>query len=618
VSAPGRRRILIVDDSEDDRGIYRRFLHQDPSHTYEFIEAGSAAEGLRLCVEAPPDCVLLDYRLPDMDGLSFLRELQARAAAGVTVPIVLLTGQGSESVAVEAMKNGAQDYVLKHAITGPTLIRSVQHAIDRVSLLRSIERRTRELSEANARLQEEVAQRTRAEDALRHARDELEHLVSDRTAELSRANQELSLEIAERRRIETERERLLEREQQANRLKDEFLATVSHELRTPLNAIMGWARVLRTATLNAAVQGRALESIERNAIAQARLIEDLLEVSRIVTGKLRLKIGTLDLAHVIDAALDVVRPAAEAKEIRLEREMAGGSLVTVGDFGRLQQIVWNLLSNAVKFTPRHGTVRLTLTRLDGRDHIVVADTGKGIDPAFLPHVFAPFRQADASTTRDQGGLGLGLAIVRQLVELHGGSVSAESEGAGRGSRFTVVLPAPAHLPEALVHAAGAAAVRVVSSAQLPPPDLTGIRVMVVDDDADAQELLSTSLSSYGAVVTAAASALEAFALLPAVRPDVLLSDIAMYGEDGYSLLGRVRSLPVEQGGNVPAVAVTAYAAAADRDKALSAGYQHHVSKPFDPTELARLVQRLASAQDTPSSPPKAAHDLSPSRHQRPH
>src|ERR687898_3073776 len=338
------RRVLIVDDSLEDREAYRRFLTSDHGHRYDLIETQSGAEGIALCRMHLPDCVLLDYRLPDLDGVTFLTDLQCERD-GVGVPVIVLAGQGSESVAVEAMKNGAQDYLLKGTMTAASLLRAVENAIQKVTLLRGMRRQTRELSDANEELQREVTNRKRAEAALQRTYDELEQLVGARTAELSRANRELSLEIAERRRIEEERAQLLVREQQANRLKDEFLATVSHELRTPLNAILGWARVLRTATLNAALQERALESIERNAVAQARLIEDILEVSRIVTGKLRLKMGTLDLGHVVDAALDVVRPAAEAKEIRLERGVVGGSLVTVGDFGRLQQIVWNLLSN---------------------------------------------------------------------------------------------------------------------------------------------------------------------------------------------------------------------------------------------------------------------------------
>ena len=585
-------RILIVDDSPEDRELYRRLLRRDRDHQYQFAEADTAEEGLRACEGGALDCVLLDYRLPDLDGLTFLSQLKERCGSGPTA-VILLTGHGSEQVAVEAMKSGAQDYLLKPTVTADALARAVQYAIDRVKLLQSIDRRTNELSEANAELQKEVAQRKRAEAALQQMNDELEQIVLDRTAALSRANRELSIEIAERRRIEEERIHLLQREQQANRLKDEFLATVSHELRTPLNAILGWARVLRTASLTSVLQERALETVERNALAQARLIEDILEVSRIVTGKLRLKVAALDLVQAVDAALDVVRPAADAKDIRLEYERPPEPWTAVGDFDRLQQIVWNLLSNAVKFTPRHGVVRVRLKRADGWDQLVVEDSGKGIEPVFLPHVFAPFRQADASTTRDHGGLGLGLAIVRQLVELHGGSVRAESAGPGTGSRFTVMLPVPAHVPEAPAETIAAEAEANGLESPAEAPALAGMRVMIVDDDVDSRDLIVATLGYYGAIVSEAGSAAEAMALLPEARPDVLLSDIGMQGEDGYAFIRRVRALSRDEGGLVPAVALTAYAAAGDRAKALSAGFQLHIAKPFDPVALARTVQRLA-------------------------
>src|SRR3954454_15572041 len=439
MSALPLRRVLIVDDSPEDREVYKRYLRADASHSWEFREADSAAAGQRLCRDQVPDCLLLDYRLPDGDGVSFLTELGCEVD-GVPVPVIVLTGQGSEMIAVQAMKTGAQDYLLKPAITPASLQRAVDHAIDKVSLLRRIRRRTEELAAANTELEHEIAQRTKAEQALQRAHEELEQLVAARTEELSRANRELSNEVAERRRIEVERAQLLVREQQANRLKDEFLATISHELRTPLNAVLGWARVLRATDVPPALRTRALESIERNAAAQARLIDDLLEVSRIVTGKLRLKVRPIDLTQVVDAALDVVRPAADARGIRLERHYGRRPWQTLGDPDRLQQVAWNLLSNAVKFTPPGGTVGVDLDRDGSMDRLTVRDTGKGIEPEFLPHVFAPFRQADASTTRDHGGLGIGLAIVRQLAELHGGTVKAESDGPGRGSTFTVLLP----------------------------------------------------------------------------------------------------------------------------------------------------------------------------------
>ncbi len=592
MSALPLRRVLIVDDTPEDREVYKRYLRADASHRWEFREADSAAAGQRLCRDQAPDCLLLDYRLPDGDGVSFLTELGCEVD-GVPVPVIVLTGQGSETIAVEAMKTGAQDYLLKPAITPASLQRAVDHAIDKVSLLRRIRRRTEELAAANTELEHEIAQRTKAEQALQRAHEELEQLVAARTEELSRANRELSNEVAERRRIEEERAQLLVREQQANRLKDEFLATISHELRTPLNAVLGWARVLRATDLPSALRTRALESIERNAAAQARLIDDLLEVSRIVTGKLRLKVRPIDLTQVVDAALDVVRPAADARGIRLERHYGRRPWQTLGDPDRLQQVAWNLLSNAVKFTPPGGTVGVDLDRDDSMDRLTVRDTGRGIEPEFLPHVFAPFRQADASTTRDHGGLGIGLAIVRQLAELHGGTVKAESDGPGRGSTFTVLLPVHDGVPAARSGPAAAGPF----DAQLP--DLSRTKVLVVDDDPDARELLSATLGYYGAEVITAENAGEALALIPEVRPDVLLSDIGMSGEDGFALIRRVRALPADRGGVVPAVALTAYAAANDRVRSLAAGFQIHMPKPFDPLELARLVQRLMEGATRP-------------------
>lgn len=370
----------------------------------------------------------------------------------------------------------------------------------------------------------------------------------------------------------------------ANRLKDEFLATLSHELRTPLNAVVGWVRVLRSTNLPPATHAKALESIERNARLQAALIEDLLEVSRIVTGKLRLDVRPCDLAAIIDAAVEVVQPAATAKGIRIATELARPAPAE-GDPDRLQQVVWNLLSNAVKFTPHGGHVTARLVHAGDGYVITVADNGIGIEPSFLPHMFQRFRQGDASPTREAGGLGLGLAIVRQLVELHGGTVSVESEGRGKGATFHVHLPAaPARV--VLQPTAPPKASRPL----LPPDDfLQGMQVLVVEDEDDARELLKTILESRGAHVSAARSAAEALAALDRAVPDVIVSDIGMPVEDGYSLMKRIRQRPATAGGSVPAVALTAYAAERDRQQALAAGYQAHMPKPFEPNDLVAVV-----------------------------
>ena len=373
---------------------------------------------------------------------------------------------------------------------------------------------------------------------------------------------------------------------QANRLKDEFLATLSHELRTPLNAILGWIRIVRSADLAPETRTRALESIERNAGLQARLIEDLLEVSRIVTGKLHLQTRRADLATIVDAAVEIVQPAATAKNIRLNAVTVVRPAMTKGDPDRLQQVVWNLLSNAVKFTPPGGTINLRLSR-DRGYLLTVSDDGIGIDPAMLPQMFQPFRQLDASPTRQQGGLGLGLAIVRQLVELHGGTVSARSQGAGTGATFEVRLPSVLPADEPHRHEP-----TPVPDPALPSRLLSGIDVLVVDDEEDARELLKTVFDSHGAAVTAVASVAEALREVERSVPQVIVSDIGMPTEDGFSLMRRIRARPARAGGNVPAVALTAYASASDRDAALAAGFQAHVAKPFEPDAVVRLIHDL--------------------------
>ena len=416
------------------------------------------------------------------------------------------------------------------------------------------------------------------------------------------------VDIDARKRSETEREKLLESEQEsrrqaenANRLKDEFLATLSHELRTPLNAILGWSQVLQSRSLGEIETVKALATIERNARAQSQLIDDILDVSRIVTGKLRLDVRAVDLADVITAAAEAARPAAEAKDIRLQILLDPQAGVISGDPNRLQQIVWNLLSNAVKFTPKGGRVQIRLERVNSHVEIVLSDTGKGIEAEFLPFVFDRFRQSDGSMTRRHGGLGLGLAIVRQLVELHGGTASVESAGAGQGATFRVNLPLlPVRSePETIVPRVHP---RAETGAALDcPPELSGLRVLLVDDEADSRELLELVLNSCGAWVAAAASAAEAFELIQTMRFDVLISDIGMPDEDGFSLVGKIRKLPKERGGRVPAAALTAYARAEDRVQALRAGFQMHVAKPVEPSELVAVIANLAERGKNPNS-----------------
>ncbi|MBI2897255.1 MAG: response regulator [Deltaproteobacteria bacterium] len=388
-----------------------------------------------------------------------------------------------------------------------------------------------------------------------------------------------------------ERARLYEIEQDArrqaewaSRMKDEFLATISHELRTPLTAMLGWARLLREGQLDESKVGRAIETIERNTKVQAQLVEDVLDVSRIINGKLRLDLRPLDPRGVVEAAMAVVRPTADAKGIHLLATLENEPFAVSGDPDRLQQVVWNLLSNATRFTPEGGTVEVRVEHVGSRARISVRDTGQGISPAFLPFVFDRFRQADGSSTRVHGGLGLGLAIVRHLVELHGGSVRAESAGEGRGSLFEVELP---------VVQAKAVPLPVEDHRPVDPSALDGLRILVVDDDVESLDVLTAVLVQFGAQVKGSASAREALEDVQSFRPDVLLSDIAMPGEDGYSLIRRVRSLSPERGGEIPAAAITAFATDEDRVRALSAGYQTHLPKPFEPSTLAAVVTDLA-------------------------
>jgi PAS domain S-box-containing protein len=381
--------------------------------------------------------------------------------------------------------------------------------------------------------------------------------------------------------------------EQASRLKDEFLATVSHELRTPLTAMLGWAHLLRTGSLDEPSAKSALETIERNARSQSQLIDDLLDVSRIITGKLRLNVQQIDPTSFIESAIEALRPAADAKGVRLLKVMDTGVHSIAGDPARLQQVVWNLLSNAIKFTPRDGHVAVRLERVNSHIEIVVSDTGSGISPKFLPHVFDRFRQADQSTTREFGGLGLGLAIVRHLVELHGGTVRAESHGDNQGSTFTVMLPL------LTVYQSEAEPVRVHPKAMDAPPSLDcperldGLKVLIVDDEADTRELLSVVLKRCGAEVVTASSATEAHDLLERLQPNILVSDIGMPGEDGYELIRKVRALPPEKGGRIPAVALTAYARMEDRLRVLRSGYQMHIPKPVELSELVAIVANLA-------------------------
>jgi PAS domain S-box-containing protein len=407
----------------------------------------------------------------------------------------------------------------------------------------------------------------------------------------------------ERARLLTEAERARTQAETASRVKDEFLSTLSHELRTPLTAIVGWTYLLRGGRLDEATAHRGLEAIERNAAAQAQVISDILDLSRMVGAKFRLNVRPLQIAPVVAAAIDPLMPAAAAKSLKVQTVLDPGAGFVVGDPDRLRQVVWNLVSNAVKFTPRGGRVTVRVERAaHSAVRLVVEDTGEGIAPDFLPHVFERFRQGDSSNTRSHGGLGLGLAVVRHLVELHGGTIEARSEGEGRGAAFTVVLPIvdPTQLPSAAASPAGDTAQTTALMADAP--DLGGVRVLVVDDGEDVREVVSAVLGQCGAEVQSVGTAVEALDVLARFAPHVLVSEVEMRGETGFSLIQKVRALPAERGGLVPAAALSAYGRADDRVQALLAGFQIHLPKPVQPKELVAVVASLAGRTPGASRP----------------
>ncbi len=432
-----------------------------------------------------------------------------------------------------------------------------------------------------------------------------ERLVVGIAAQASLAIENARL-YEEARRLARERETLVEAERAArtdiarvSRMKDEFLATLSHELRTPLSAVLGWSKVLATRHKDVDDLSRGLDVITRNAVAQARLIDDLLDMNRIVSGKVRLEVQPTDVGNVVLAAVEAAKPAADAKGIRLRTVIDPLAGFVSGDPNRLQQVVWNLLTNAVKFTQRGGKIDVLLQRVNSHLEITVRDNGIGIEAIFLPLVFDRFRQADASTTRSHGGLGIGLSITKQLVELHGGTIDAASDGPGRGASFVVNLPLTA--------------VRIRSDSEHPTAsgdpattmplvrvDLTGVSILVVDDESDARELLREIFMECGALVTMAPTAAEAIELLQMKPPDVLVSDIGLPGTDGYELIRRVRKLPVDRGGRTPAIALTAFARSEDRTRAMLAGYHVHVAKPVEPQELLATVCSLVGRAEPPT------------------
>jgi signal transduction histidine kinase len=529
-------RILHLEDSELDAELVQAYL-LDGGFDAGIVRVDTREQFSAEIERGAIDLILADYNLPSFDGLAALEIARAKYA---DIPFIIISGALGEETAIETLKSGATDYILKHRLERlvPAVSRALREAEDREA----------------------------------------------------------------RKRAERERQELLEREQEArhkaeeaSRLKDEFLATVSHELRTPLNAILGWATMLRSGQLNQENAAQAAEIIERNARAQVQLVEDLLDVSRIISGKLRLETDFIDFKKIVENAIEAVRPAAEAKLIKIESDFQSINNKIFGDTNRLQQVIWNLLTNAVKFTPSGGNIKIALSNENECLEFKVTDTGEGISPEFLPFVFDRFRQADGATTRIHSGLGLGLSIVKHLIEMHGGEVSAKSEGIGRGSTFSFCLPqqrvsfnerasgenGKAKLPPANNH----------HSEQIENP-LAGLSVLAVDDDEDSREMLQLILEQNGASVVTAGSAAEALEKLMQTKTDILVSDIGMPLEDGYSLVERLRKLPAENGGEIPAVALTGFAREEDNRRALLAGFNKHVAKPIDPENLVREIAEL--------------------------
>jgi signal transduction histidine kinase len=561
-SQKGPVNILLVDDQPGKLLSYETILADLGEN---LVRANSGTEALAALLKRDFAVVLVDVCMPELDGFELAGMIRQHPRLAKTA-IILVSGVFVEDThRMRGYDSGAVDYVSVPII--PEILRA------KVSVFADRFRKTEELERLNRELEERVEARTQ------------EIMASSQQLRRSEERLRVALRHAEQARVEAE---------QANQLKDQFLAVLSHELRSPLSAILGWAQILKTGRADAATQQKAIETITRNANLQSRIISDILDVSSIIAGKLSLQMGAVDLPAVIHAALDTLRPAAKAKSITVSVRGAADATPVPGDATRLQQAVWNVLSNAIDFAPQGGHVDVVIDRSPGLAKITVTDDGPGIRADFLPFIFDRFRQADSSSTRAHHGLGLGLAIVRHLMELHGGRVTAANRTDRNGAVLTLELPAEA--PEL-------SRLRASEVSQTPrsarddwmeaAPSLDGIRVLVVDDALDGREVAAEILRRCGAVAGIAGSVPEAMDLAASGSWDVVVADIEMPGEDGYSLLQRLRALPVERGGGAPVAALTAYASEQDRAKALAAGFAVHVAKPVDPVELVRAVARLA-------------------------
>jgi PAS domain S-box-containing protein len=640
--------VLVIEDFAPDRDLYRCWLLGDPSCTYHILEANCAAVGLELCQAQAIDVILLDYLLPDMDGLAFLEALRVQSK-GSTPPVVMVTGGGNEKVAVQAIKLGVEDYLVKSSLTPELLQLALRCAIEKAQLQQQLE-------ESENRYQAIVEDQTelicrfspdctltfvnRAYSAyfestyeqligrnfldfipeshrtavqqhmadLSHATPEnavvsYEHPVLKSNGEISWQDwtnravfgaggrvieiQSVGRDVGDRNRVKAERDASLaqaqaarEEAEVANNSKDQFVAMVAHELRSPLNSIMGWAKLMQSRKLDAATQAKALSTIIRNTETQVQLVEDLLDISRMVRGTLQIALTPVNWVSVLEAAIDIVRPMADAKQVHLETHFAIAPKIA-GDSNRLQQIVINLLTNAVKFTPQQGRVDVYLEQVETQAQLRICDTGKGIAPEFLPLIFEQFQQGQQNTEA-KDGLGLGLAIAKNLVELHAGTIAAESNGLGQGATFIVRLP--------ILSAIAKDTIPVSTT----PASLAGIRVLVVDDEPDMLNLITFVLAEAGADVQPAMKATDALKQLPLFQPNILISDISMPGSNGYELLQQIRSQP---NGNIPAIALTAYASSTYEERSLQAGFQQHFTKPVEAEDLIAAIINLVKANN---------------------
>lgn len=649
-----KKTILHVDDNDANRYAVSRSLIRAG---FDVTEAVNGKEALEKA-SANPDLVILDIRLPDINGFEVCRRLKADPKT-TRIPVLHLSASAATSNdKAKGLDGGADGYLIRPVdpIELVATINSLLRNRETEDALRESEARFRLMANSIPQL----AWMARADgsvfwfnerwyeytgttfDEMKdwgwkavHDPKELDRVLQswkqalasgeawDDTFPLRRKDGQLrwhltqarplkdaeeniklwfgtNTDVTEQREVEqllrqskAEAESARNAAEQANQLKDEFLATLSHELRTPLNAIVGWAQILqRTAPMDEDMK-TGLDTIERNAKLQAQLIEDLLDVSRIISGKLRLDIQRVEMAAVVEEAISSVAPAIAAKNIRLERILNPVGTATWGDSARLQQVVWNLLSNAIKFTDNGGKIQVMLARVDSHLELTVSDTGRGIKAEFLPHVFERFRQADSSTRRAQGGLGLGLAIVRQIVELHGGSASVQSDGENKGATFAVRLPV--YAAHADLNAPGSPAFPLLKS---PPthetsnPVLDGVKILVVEDEADSRILLQKLFSQRQATVTATSSVSEALEEIGKAQFDVVISDLGMPHQDGFDFIRQLRALPPDRGGRTPAIALTAFVRQEDRTKVLLAGFHVHVPKPADPAELIATVATL--------------------------